>query len=90
MAVGSEVHFNIFDMRLSKNVSHCDFQKSSLSLGLQDQLCGGRALDVFRRPRLVFYGPVQPAGHLWTPLPLQNRELEYILHVCKKLVLKKK
>ena len=57
---------------------------------LQDQLRGGRALDVFRRPRLVSYGSVQPVGHLWTPLPLQNRDLEYILHVCKKLVLKKK
>ena len=38
----------------------------------------------------MFYGSVQPVGHLWTPLPLQNRVIGYILVLHKKVVLKNK
>lgn len=38
----------------------------------------------------MFYGSVQPEGHLWTPLPLYNRVIGYILLLRKKVVLKNK
>ena len=60
MAVGSEVHFNIFAMRLPKNVSHYDFQKSSVALAI---------FSVTPRPAPWWEGPrcVQEAqiGVLW-------------------------